>query len=264
VAYCLEELAEMLRLQGKRVEMEAPLRESLAIYETRLPDSWWGFSIRSELGGVLFEQEKYTEAEPLLLSGYEGMIQREDKIPDRYKGHVRRALQRLVKLYEATNRPNQSAEWKQKLEEFEHAEARKRAPAAIQTPVTKPLPGPPVPATTALLDARDGQDLLQKIGQTVTVKGEIVAFGTSTSRTFHYLNFLDQNYSGALTLAFRIADNPVEFREELLRGYLNKTVVVQGMISEHRGGPQFLMKSLAQIQIWDEGRQPKGTNEAPK
>ena len=45
-----------------------------------LPDDWRTFNARSLLGGSLLGQKKYAEAEPLLLSGYEGMKQREDKI----------------------------------------------------------------------------------------------------------------------------------------------------------------------------------------
>jgi len=37
------------------------------------------------LGGSLLGQKKYAEAEPLLLSGYEGMKQREVKIPPEVK-----------------------------------------------------------------------------------------------------------------------------------------------------------------------------------
>ena len=49
--------------------------------KSRIPDDWLTFNARSLLGGSLLGQKKYAEAEPLLLSGYEGMKQREDKIP---------------------------------------------------------------------------------------------------------------------------------------------------------------------------------------
>ncbi len=35
------------------------------------------------LGGCLLGQKKYAEAEPLLVAGYEGSMQREDQIPPR-------------------------------------------------------------------------------------------------------------------------------------------------------------------------------------
>ena len=77
------------------------------------------------LGGSLLGQKKFAEAEPLLLSGYEGMKQREARIPSAGKIRFQETFQRLVQLYEATGRPDQAAEWKQKLAEFERAETKK-------------------------------------------------------------------------------------------------------------------------------------------
>jgi len=51
----------------------------------------------------------------LLLSGYEGMKQREDRIPAGSKPRVKEALQRLVQLYEATGQSEKATEWKKKL-----------------------------------------------------------------------------------------------------------------------------------------------------
>ena len=65
----------------------------------------------------------------MLLSGYEGMKQREAKIPPAGKPRLKETLQRLVQLYEETGRPAQAAEWKQKLAQFEKAETE-RQPAA--------------------------------------------------------------------------------------------------------------------------------------
>ena len=62
------------------------------------------------LGEALLEQKKYAEAEPLLLSGYEGMKQREDAIPPQDKPRLTRALERLVKLYEAWGKTGEGDE----------------------------------------------------------------------------------------------------------------------------------------------------------
>jgi len=51
----------------------------------------------------------------LLLSGYEGMKQREVNIPLEGKARLSEAVQRLVQLYQAADRPDQAAEWKKKL-----------------------------------------------------------------------------------------------------------------------------------------------------
>ena len=47
------------------------------------------------MGGSLLGQKKFTEAEPLLLQGYEGMKQREDKIPPVGRPRLREAIERL-------------------------------------------------------------------------------------------------------------------------------------------------------------------------
>ena len=54
------------------------------------------------------------------------MKQREAKIPANGKLRLKETLQRLVQLYDATDRPDQAAAWKQKLPEFEKAETELR------------------------------------------------------------------------------------------------------------------------------------------
>ena len=119
VAGSLAQFTSILLREKKYVEAEPPARECLAIRQKHIPDDWLAFNARSLLGGSLLGQEKYAEAEPLLLSGYEGMKQREDKIPPAGRPRLVETLQRLVQLYEATGRPDQAVEWKQKLAEFQ-------------------------------------------------------------------------------------------------------------------------------------------------
>jgi len=88
-------------------------RECLSIREETSPDDWETFNARSLLGGVL-SQGKYEAAEPLLLSSYEGMNQRQRGA---WPPELEQAVQRLVNLYEAWGKPVQAAEWKQKLAE---------------------------------------------------------------------------------------------------------------------------------------------------
>jgi len=78
----------------------------------------------------LLSQKKLAEAEPLLRSGYNGMKAREAKIPAYGKSEFKNALERLVKLYEAKGDAAQTAEWKQKLAEFDKVEGDKKAAAA--------------------------------------------------------------------------------------------------------------------------------------
>ena len=88
------------------------LRNCLTTRERTMPDSWLTFQSQSLLGGVLLGQKKYTDAEPLLLSGYEGMKRREKTIPEQGKIHLSEAVERLVQLYEATDKKDEVKKWR--------------------------------------------------------------------------------------------------------------------------------------------------------
>ena len=67
------------------------------------------------LGGALLGQQKYEEAEPLLLKGYQGMSERETSMPAPALFRLTEALERLVRLYQATNKKDEAAEWQAEL-----------------------------------------------------------------------------------------------------------------------------------------------------
>src|SRR5262249_34398582 len=77
VAASLATLVNILERQGRFTEAEPLCRECLLIREARIPGNWRVFNTRSMLGGCLMGQKRYADAEPLLLSGYEGMRQHE-------------------------------------------------------------------------------------------------------------------------------------------------------------------------------------------
>jgi len=129
VADSLVSLASILERQGKFSEAETVCRECLAIRKAKTPDHWRVFEARSLLGASLMGQKKYADAEPLLLSGYEGLKQREDKLPTAIRPRLQPAIRRLVRLYEETGSPDRAAEWKQKLAESEKAEVQPKAAA---------------------------------------------------------------------------------------------------------------------------------------
>ena len=82
---------------------------------------------RSKLGGLLLQQKKYDQAEPLLLSACQGMAQRQDSGSILGKIRRREAVERVVQLYEETGKTKEAAEWKQKLAELNQAESDKGA-----------------------------------------------------------------------------------------------------------------------------------------
>ena len=108
-----------LLVAGNYIEAEPIARECLEARQVAMPDRWLTFNAMSMLGGALLGQGQYAEAEPLLLSGYKGMKQREDTIPAQGKVRLQETLERLVQLYEAWDKPDQAAEWKQTLAQLE-------------------------------------------------------------------------------------------------------------------------------------------------
>jgi hypothetical protein len=101
--------------QQKSVDAEPILRECLLIREKTEADAWTTFNTKSLLGGSLLGQKNYADAEPLLLAGYEGMKEREAKIPPKGTIFLTEALERIVQLYDAWGKPDQAAEWREKL-----------------------------------------------------------------------------------------------------------------------------------------------------
>src|SRR5262249_47407651 len=80
---------DLLKSQ-RYAEAEKLLRECLAIRMKKQPDDFRTFNARSHLGAALVGQQKYAEAESLLLAGYEGMKQREPAVEPRARDlHLR-------------------------------------------------------------------------------------------------------------------------------------------------------------------------------
>src|SRR5262249_13113070 len=98
--------------QKKWSDAESYLRECVATWAKLPADLWMKFDAQSLLGGALLGQKKYGEAEPLLLKGYEGMKQRERSMEPRDKRRLAEALDRLIELYTATDRPDEVRKWR--------------------------------------------------------------------------------------------------------------------------------------------------------
>ncbi len=111
VSGALAELGLNLLQQNKYAEVEPLLRECLEIRVKLQSDVWFTFNTKSMLGGALLGQKKYADAEPLLLAGYEGMKQREKTIPTNGKIRLPEALDRLIELSTATNKPDDVKKW---------------------------------------------------------------------------------------------------------------------------------------------------------
>ena len=94
-----------LTREGRAAEGEPYLREALAIRTKAVPlDSFLIPFTESALGECLTAQQRYAEAEPLLTDGYTGLIW---KLGEKDVRTVE-ARQRLAKLYDAWDKPDQA------------------------------------------------------------------------------------------------------------------------------------------------------------
>ena len=85
------------------------------MFESGQPDHWGTFQARSVRGACLVGLKRFNEAEPLVVSGYEGMKAREAQMlraSDRPR--LAEAAARVVRFYEARGRPEKAEEWRRK------------------------------------------------------------------------------------------------------------------------------------------------------
>jgi serine/threonine-protein kinase len=104
-AIFLRNIAFALLTQGKVDEAEATIREALAIFRKKQPDSWRTADAESVLGSCLAAQRRFQEAEPLLVRSYTALKQ--DEGDGAKQASV--ARQRIIDLYTAWGRPDRAA-----------------------------------------------------------------------------------------------------------------------------------------------------------
>jgi eukaryotic-like serine/threonine-protein kinase len=101
--------------ERKYAEAESTLRQALKGYEMVMPESGERYNCQSMLGESLEGQKRYGEAEPLLISGYSGVMEREAEISLQDRQALSEAGDRIVQLYQDWQKPDKAAEWRAKL-----------------------------------------------------------------------------------------------------------------------------------------------------
>jgi tetratricopeptide (TPR) repeat protein len=107
-----------VRLQLKKyAEAEQALREASAVLTRTSPNSWERFNVESMFGASLAAQRKFQEAEPLLISGYEGMgrSKRLTAANSTSRFTEEQAGNAIIQLYADWSRPDKRVEWTEKL-----------------------------------------------------------------------------------------------------------------------------------------------------
>ncbi len=100
---------------GQYPRAETRLSEALAIVMKSSPDGWKRYYLESLLGAALIGQKRYAEAEPLILSVYNGLKKQESTLRDYARPFVKEDGERVVKLYQAWGKPGEAADWRKKL-----------------------------------------------------------------------------------------------------------------------------------------------------
>jgi len=114
-------------------EAEALAREGLGMRQKASPEVWSTFYAQSLLGDCLAGQKRFAEAEPLLLQGYQGMLERDVKIPLASKRRLDESLERLVQLYDAWGKQEQAEHWRKKLQQrVQSRTASSKVPTGIK------------------------------------------------------------------------------------------------------------------------------------
>ena len=115
-------LARLYHDQGKYAEAETVSHQILTGYKKADPQSWRRYESETILGTSLAAQEKYSDAESLLLSGYDGMMQQHATISAGNRSSLEEAMQWIVELYQDWGKPEKAAEWRQRLAKRRAAE----------------------------------------------------------------------------------------------------------------------------------------------
>src|SRR5262249_10178429 len=114
LAIQLDSVGQLLLKAKAFAEAEPLFREGLTISDKKPLNGWVILNMKSGLGTALLGKTKSANAEPLLLAGYEGVKGPVTTMPAHYKDvlNLAEALERLVQLYEAWDKPDEAKKWR--------------------------------------------------------------------------------------------------------------------------------------------------------
>jgi tetratricopeptide (TPR) repeat protein len=111
----MNDLAALYIRTHKYAAAESLLRDALNHLSENSAGTWVRYNCESLLGASLAGQQKFAEAEPLLLSGYQGMLGRKTTIPWERRFALSDGAERIPEFYESWRKPEKAAEWRQNL-----------------------------------------------------------------------------------------------------------------------------------------------------
>ncbi len=213
-AFLAAAASEFLKLK-QYAEAERLLRECLTIREKKEADAWTTFSAQSMLGEALLGQKNYADAEPLLLKGYQGMKQREARIPPQARFRLTEAAQRLVRFYEAMEQKGEAAKWRREAEIHRQAEPKEAVRLAPRSADSHVIVG------KALRHRGDVDGAIASFGEAIRIDPQ---HGEAHLRLGALLCDAKGDYEGAI-IAFREA---IRIDPEQVNAHYNLGNALQG------------------------------------
>jgi eukaryotic-like serine/threonine-protein kinase len=103
----------LVQFQEQRYQdADYTLRTALNGYQTARIETWERFHCQSLLGAALLMEKRFAEAEPLLLSGYDGMFQVRSAMPVEYRPFLADVRGAIIRLYEDWGKAAKASEWR--------------------------------------------------------------------------------------------------------------------------------------------------------
>jgi len=109
-------LGEVQLSQEKYTLAARSFREALSNWQKTGADGWKQYYGEALLGASLAGQKQYADAEPLLVAGAQGLLERQASIPKESRRVAARAAERIVVVYQDWGKPEKAAEWREKLQ----------------------------------------------------------------------------------------------------------------------------------------------------
>ena len=117
-SFALQDMVSLAQVRvqlGKYTEAMGDAQSAYQGFTKSDPENWERFHAQSLLGASLVGLRKFAAAEPALVEGYEGMLQRKSRIRVPARSVLAEAGQRLVDFYQSQGKPDKATEWKRKL-----------------------------------------------------------------------------------------------------------------------------------------------------
>jgi eukaryotic-like serine/threonine-protein kinase len=112
----IADLGSLYVIEGRYGEAGQLLQGAVQNFEKAPGDDWNRDRVRSALGASLAGQRQYAEAEPLLVNGYQKMLERRTSIPNG-KPQLEQAGAWILRLYRDSAQPDKVKEWEQKFKQ---------------------------------------------------------------------------------------------------------------------------------------------------